>query len=198
MTGAIRPARPAELPAIAALIALAFDDLDQNRSLVPDDTDRLRVMTDFFALVTDAAPAAGTIDVIPGPSGTPVAAAVWFDRTRTAAPDPAYEGRLAALAGPRLPAFQTLDRLLGEHHPAEPHWHLAFLAVHPDHRGSGLGTSLLHHTHARLRVPAYLEATNEDNIRLYRRHGYRTLHPFAIHLPDGTPFYRMWRAAHLI
>ncbi len=44
-------------------------------------------------------------------------------------------------------------------------------------------------------VPAYLEATNENNVRLYRRHGYVDMDPFEMLLPDGTPFFRMWRAA---
>ena len=44
-------------------------------------------------------------------------------------------------------------------------------------------------------VPAYLEATNADNVRLYRRAGYRDMDPFEVYLPDGTPFFRMWRPA---
>jgi ribosomal protein S18 acetylase RimI-like enzyme len=43
-------------------------------------------------------------------------------------------------------------------------------------------------------VPAYLEATNENNVRLYRRTGYVDMEPFEMLLPDGTPFFRMWRA----
>jgi hypothetical protein len=38
--------------------------------------------------------------------------------------------------------------------------------------------------------------TNENNIRLCRRHGYTDLVPFAILPPDGPPFYRMWRPAN--
>ncbi|AGL18279.1 N-acetyltransferase [Actinoplanes sp. N902-109] len=194
MSSAVRPAGPGELPAVAALIGLAFDHLDQNRALVPDATDRLRVMTDFFALVTASAPAAGAVDVISGPEGAPAAAAVWFDRTGEPDPVPSYDERLAVVAGRHLPAFLDLERVLGAHHPPDPHWHLAFLAVHPDHRRAGLGTALLQHRHARLTGPAYLEATNADNIRLYRRHGYHSMIPFKICLRDGTPFYRLWRA----
>jgi ribosomal protein S18 acetylase RimI-like enzyme len=70
--------------------------------------------------------------------------------------------------------------------------------VHPDHQNRGLGSALIRRTHAELDaagVPEYLEATNEDNIRLYRRFGYAPMEPFDIRLPDGTPFYRMWRPA---
>jgi ribosomal protein S18 acetylase RimI-like enzyme len=44
-------------------------------------------------------------------------------------------------------------------------------------------------------VPQYLEGTNQDNIRLYRKHGYTDMTPFDMLLPDGTPFFRMWRPA---
>jgi hypothetical protein len=55
---------------------------------------------------------------------------------------------------------------------------------------------LIRRTHEdldRAGVPAYLEATNDDNVRLYRRHGYADMDPFEMLLPDGTPFCRMWR-----
>ncbi|PRY33119.1 GNAT family N-acetyltransferase [Pseudosporangium ferrugineum] len=190
---AIRPAAAGEIPAVGRLIAESFDHLPQNRSLVPDETDRLPVMTDYFTFLSASAPEGGKIDVIEGPSGELVAAAVWFDRTREQPEIPAYEQRLGVLAGRYLPHFQALDEVFDKHHPEEPHWHLAFLAVRPGLQSAGLGSALMRHTHDRLGVPAYLEATNDDNIRLYERHGYTRMSPFDIRLPDDTPFFRMWR-----
>ncbi|WP_305784730.1 GNAT family N-acetyltransferase [Symbioplanes lichenis] len=190
----IRPAREDEAGAVGALIGRAFDHLPQNRALVPDPAARLRVMTGFFTLMTElAAPPAGRVEVIGGPDGTPVAAAVWFDRTLPGVPPDAYGDRLAAVAGRWVPHFAALETLLEEHHPDVPHWHLAFLAVHPHHQRAGLGSALLQHRHARISAPAYLEATNAFNAQLYRRHHYRRLAPYEIQLPDGTPFYRLWR-----
>lgn len=189
----IRPAAAAEIPTVGRLIAISFDHLPQNRSLVPDEGERLTVMGDFFAFLSESAPQGGKIDVIEDANGGLVATAVWFDRTRQLPEIPAYEERMTALAGRWLPNFQALDELFEKHHPEEPHWHLAFLAVHPDHQAAGLGSALMQHTHERLDVPAYLEATNEDNIRLYERHGYTRMSPFDIRLPDDTPFFRMWR-----
>ena len=112
-------------------------------------------------------------------------------------PEPAgYDARLAALAGAYRSRFDAVDRLFTAHHP-----HHAALAPgvpgrHPSRQGAGLGGALMRRTHAELDrsgVPAYLEATNDDNIRLYRRTGTRTWTPFEIYLPDGTPFFRMWR-----
>jgi ribosomal protein S18 acetylase RimI-like enzyme len=164
---------------------------------VPPLDDRLPVLADFFALLTEHAYKYGRVDVIDNPDGTGLAAAaVWFDYT-TESPDPEnYEERLRSLAGEYLDRFQALDLLFEKHHPHDPHWHLAFLAVHPDHQEHGLGSRLMERTHTDLDqagVPAYLEATNENNVRLYRRHGYADMDPFEMLLPDGTPFFRMWR-----
>ena len=92
-------------------------------------------------------------------------------------------------------------------HPTEPHWHLAFLAVDPGHQSHGLGSALMEHTHRWLDqngLPAYLEATNADNRRVYRRHDYADMTPADIVIGDpganvggvveGATFYRMWRA----
>jgi ribosomal protein S18 acetylase RimI-like enzyme len=195
VTPIIRPASEAELPAVGELIALSFDHLEQNASLVPDPAARLRVMTDFFTMLTVHAPLCGKVDVIDDPQGGLAAAAVWFDRTREMPEIADYDERLAELAGEFLPNFLALDEVFDKNHPLDPHWHLAFLAVHPGQQSHGLGGALMDSTHQDLgRTPAYLEATNEDNIRLYRRHGYAEMTPFDIRLPDNTPFYRMWRA----
>jgi ribosomal protein S18 acetylase RimI-like enzyme len=196
MSPDIRSARADELAAVGALVAWSFNDLDANAYLVPPLTDRLRVMGDFFTLYTEHAFRHGRVDVVDGAAGRLDAAAVWFDRTADMPEPPGYGDRLAALAGPYLDRFEALDELFDKHHPVEPHWHLAFLAVHPDKQHRGLGGALMSRTHRELDaagVPEYLEATNQDNIRLYRRHGYRDMVPFDTLLPDGTPFYRMWR-----
>ncbi|MFI6078001.1 GNAT family N-acetyltransferase [Actinoplanes sp. NPDC051343] len=192
----IRPAREDEIPAVGYLIADSFNDLLADAYLVPPLEDRLTVMADFFTLLTEHAQSYGRIDVIDRPGGGLAACAVWFDYTREA-PDPDnYEERLAKLAGKYLDRFQALDELFAEHHPHDEHWHLAFLAVHPEEQAHGLGSKLMERTHEELDkagTPAYLEATNANNVRLYRRHGYVDMNPFEMLLPDDTPFFRMWR-----
>ncbi|GAA0472568.1 hypothetical protein Ade02nite_52300 [Paractinoplanes deccanensis] len=195
----IRPARKDEIPAIGLLISHSFFDLDANRYLVPPLDDRLRVMADFFTLLTENAFEYGRVDVIDHPSGEGLAAAaVWFDYTKESPGPENYEERLKALAGDYHDRFVALDQLFEKHHPHDPHWHLAFLAVHPDHQHHGLGSELMQQVHDELEpagVSFYLEATNQNNVRLYRRTGYADMEPFEMLLPDGTPFFRMWRAA---
>jgi ribosomal protein S18 acetylase RimI-like enzyme len=192
----IRAATAAEFVDLGALIALAFHHLGPDTYVVPDPADRPRVMGQFFTMMVEHAARYGRVDVV-ARGGGPEAAAVWFDRTWDAPRTPDFEDRVAGFAGPYLDNFASLD-LLEKHEPAEPHWHLHFMAVHPDSQNQGLASALMRRTHAALDaagIPQYLEATNDDNIRLYRRHGYAPMDPFDIRLPDGTPFYRMWRPA---
>lgn len=194
----IRAARVEEIPAIGALISHAFDDLAANHYLVPVPAEREKVMAGFFALESETAFKQGRIDVVDHEDGGYAAAAVWFDR-RTGLPEADdYMDRLGAIAGEHLERFGALGELFEKNHPHEEHWHLAFLAVRPSEQGRGLGGALMEHVHEELDqqgLPAYLEATNQNNVRLYRRHGYQPMDPCEIYLPDGTPFYRMWRPA---
>ncbi len=196
MTGtpAIRPAGDdADVRHVADVVARSFDHLGANQYLIPDSRQRLPIMREYFGiLVEHAARGAGEVLLTDG------AVAVWFDRTTEPAEPQGYGQRLADAAGEHLERFHELDKLLEFHHPTDPHWHLAFLAVEPGRWGQGLGSALMNHTHARLDqhgAAAYLEASNPDGQRLYRRHGYTDMTPPAIHLSDGTPFYRMWRPA---
>ncbi|TMR98768.1 GNAT family N-acetyltransferase [Nonomuraea basaltis] len=182
----VRHATAEDAGAVAELIATAFAQLKVVSYLVPDRRERHRILTANFQIYVDHALEHGEIHLIDGGS----AAAVWF-----AAPMPAprdYDIRLAECTGEWADRFRVLDALFEEHHPAEPHHHLAFLAVHPDHQNQGLGSALLRHHHARLDgAPAYLEASSTGSRDLYARHGYQAREPFA--LPDGTLFWPMWR-----
>ncbi len=191
----IRPAADdADVRHAADVIARSFDHLGANRYLIPDSRQRLPIMREYFGiLVEHAARGAGEVLLTDG------AVAVWFDRTTEPAEPDRYEQRLTEITGEHLARFHELDKLLESHHPAEPHWHLALLAVEPARWGQGLGSALMNHTHTRLDqhgTAAFLEASSPDSQRVYRRHGYTDMTPSAIRLGDGTPFYRMWRQPH--
>lgn len=192
---AVRRARKDESDTVGALIALSFNDLDADAFLVPSVDERERICGDYFTLYTQHAFDHGRVEVIHDGDEL-LAAAVWFDRTRDIPEVADYERRLADLAGCYLDRFQALDALFDEHHPKEPHWQLAFLGVHPRCQNMGLGSALLKHGHDEMDTAGlhqYLEASNHNSARLYRRHGYRDMSPYEIRLPDGTPFFRMWR-----
>ncbi|MFI6595308.1 GNAT family N-acetyltransferase [Nonomuraea sp. NPDC050536] len=184
----IRRAEPGEAQSVAELVATAFLPMRATAYLVPEPERRHRIITADFRILVEHALEHGQVDVVDeGP-----AAAVWFPVTGPV-PEPAdYEARLAAATGDCLERFQLLDKLFEANHPAEPHHHLAFLAVHPDRQGRGIGSALLEHHHAALGgTAAYLEASHPKSRDLYARHGYQAREPFA--LPDGTLFWPMWR-----
>jgi GNAT superfamily N-acetyltransferase len=190
---ALRLAGPADIDTVADIVTDAFDHLKVIHYLVPDLGQRRAVVRDWYRLYVDhAIHGAGQVVVTEDAS----AAAVWFDRTQDASEPEGYEKHLADLAGQYLPQFQHLDLQMEAHHPADPHWHLLFLAVRPDRWSQGLGGRLMDHTHTRLDadgIPAYLEATGLQNRALYRRHGYLDMDPPTIAITGDTVLYRMWR-----
>ncbi|MFB4268952.1 GNAT family N-acetyltransferase [Nonomuraea sp. GTA35] len=185
---AVRLATADDAQQVAELIATAFAGLRPMAYLVPDRRERHRIIAANFRIFVEHAVEHGEVHLIDdGP-----AVAVWFPYTSPLPAPHDYDRRLAAATGAWEERFRTLDELFEQNHPAAPHHHLAFLAVHPDRQNEGLGTALLRHQHARLAgLPAYLEASDPRNRDLYARHGYQAREPFA--LPDGALFWPMWR-----
>jgi GNAT superfamily N-acetyltransferase len=91
---------------------------------------------------------------------------------------------------------ELFERFDGNHPHAEPHAYLSLLATHPDHRGRGIGQTLLADVLGRwdtLGVPSYLESTNPANDHRYVRAGFRPIGGFRAVI-DAAPITTMWRA----
>ena len=87
-------------------------------------------------------------------------------------------------------ALNTLARL----HPRAPHWYLFAVGVVPEAAGQGRGSALLEPVLDRCdaeRLPAYLEASSEDNARLYARLGFERRE--GIEILGGVRVRPMWR-----
>jgi ribosomal protein S18 acetylase RimI-like enzyme len=78
---------------------------------------------------------------------------------------------------------------------SRPHWYLGYLGTRRGRQGQGLGTQLLREVLAGLDadgVPAYLESSNERNLPLYERNGFRVIGELQA-LGYGPTIWRMWR-----
>jgi len=80
-------------------------------------------------------------------------------------------------------------------HPADPHYYLPILGVHPNHQGKGFGRLLLDELHARSeRHPAStgvcLETENPANVAMYRHFGYRVTHRLTVGRLPVTVMFR--------
>jgi GNAT superfamily N-acetyltransferase len=97
-------------------------------------------------------------------------------------------------------AKQVLDlfgRLEGTHPSERPHYYLSLLGTDPEHRGKGLGMTLLAENLTAIdseRMPAYLESSNSANDSRYERQGFVRLGELT--RPDGRQTVTtMWREA---
>src|SRR5258706_6249234 len=156
----IRTARTGDIGAVAGVLAEAFLDGDLASWLVPDRFLRRSVYADYFLIFAAFFVTSGQVEATDDLD----AVALWWavgDELDLKIPD--YEVRLAKATGRALGRFTALDMTMHSHHPTKrPHHYLAFLAVHPDRQGDGLGTALLHNRPGRLDaegMPASLAAT---------------------------------------
>jgi ribosomal protein S18 acetylase RimI-like enzyme len=81
-------------------------------------------------------------------------------------------------------------------HPKDPkHWYLGYLGVAPTQQGRGLGAAMLRAVlddADKTATPAYLESSNERNLSLYERHGFKVVEAVKL-LGSGPTVWRMWR-----
>ncbi len=189
----VRAATSEDLSTVAELLAEAFLHADLAGWLIPHLYTRARTYPPYFALLTEHALAHGRVEL----TGHDTAVSIWYRIDRAPLPEPPdYDQRLADITGEFHHRFAALDQAMHNHHRYDqPHDYLAFLAVHPDHQGRGLGAALLRHHDAELDATgtaAYLEATGPRNRHFYTRQGYRPRPVYRI-TSDGPPLFPMWR-----
>lgn len=127
------------------------------------------------------------------------AAAVWFPPGHwrgTSREDLRELPAWLRLGGRRMRYFQGVRAALYAHHrELAPHWYLLYIGTRPERRGEGLGDALLRAVLESCDAegtPAYLEATGERSVPLYRRHGF--VEHGTLDMPPGCPpMIPMWR-----
>jgi ribosomal protein S18 acetylase RimI-like enzyme len=82
--------------------------------------------------------------------------------------------RAAGLA--RVPGLVSAIDEVDKKHPHEPHFYLPMIGIDPPYQGRGIGSALMRPVLERCDregIPAYLESSNERNVALYERNGFR-------------------------
>lgn len=191
-----RRAVEADVEVLSGALADAFYDDPIYSWLLPGDSTRRERLRVFFELelrifgldrgvawTTDELDGAA-ITTPPGRWRLPTGAAVKnFGRYRTV-----FRSRRVAIRDFRYLLY------IEKHHLREPHHYLAAVGVAPPSQGQGLGTLLLAPTLAACddaHLPAYVEATCEQNVRLYERLGFVTTRE--LRYRDSPPLFLMRR-----
>lgn len=192
---AARPAEAADAVDAAHALADAFFDDPVFRWAMPDDERRRTALPGVFSLFVEHYLRNATAHV----AGSPLVAgaALWAAPGVTAVGEDDGESfgrRLAEVCGPDLGRVEEVSALLEEHHPVEECAYLNFVGVHRRRQGMGIGSGLLtalRYGWDKAGVPAYLEATSDDNRRLYERHGF--VASSSISVGGCPPLWPMWR-----
>lgn len=192
----LRPARPADLPRLAAALAAAFYDDPVWGWLMPADDRRESGLRRFFAIELM------TVGIARGQVWTTddlLGAALSTPPGNWRLPWPVAVGHapdFARVFGGRLAHALALLARMERRHLREPHHYFPYIGVAPPAQGRGLGTRLMAPTLERCDeegLPAYLEASSERNAALYERLGFE--HSGEITLRNSPPLFLMRRPA---
>jgi ribosomal protein S18 acetylase RimI-like enzyme len=171
------PARAVTVPpadderAIAPLL-LAFSADPAARWMYPGAHQYRLFFPRFIRAFAGKAFVHGCAQALPGWRGT----ALWLPPGVTP-DDDALRALFAESVAPgqQRELFALLHQMSAAH-PKEPHWYLPLIGVDPRHQRQGLGSALLDSMLAPLDeygALAYLEASSDENVTLYERHGFR-------------------------
>ncbi|MGH2608559.1 MAG: GNAT family N-acetyltransferase [Tepidiformaceae bacterium] len=187
----VKSASISDVSTIADILADAFQDDRVFAWCIPDEGRRAATLPAFFDLFAGAVAQTGELHVAND------GAALWVSPGQGAVPPEREEDfgtALEAVMGEDAERTFRIMNVLDENHPKEPHYYLPFLGVRRASQGQGLGSALLRAVLDRCDakgLPAYLEATSEQNRRLYERHGFVAKGELTV---DGCPpLYPMWR-----
>ncbi len=195
---AVRAARRDEAAVLGDVLADAFADDPVFAWLIPPEVrGRDNRMRTFFTSMSRGYLRQGKPCYVTGDAS---AAALWARPGAWAMPlsqiilEAAPSG--LAFRGRLLRALRTQEHIERLHaQQTSPHWYLGYLGTRHDRQGQGLGTQMLREVLAPLDtdgVPAYLESSNERNLPLYERNGFRVVGELQA-LGHGPKIWRMWR-----
>jgi GNAT superfamily N-acetyltransferase len=170
----IKTATPSDEDHIVAVLALAFSTDPGARWIYPDPYNYINHFPEIIRAFGGKAFEHGTAHYVDGFFG----AALWLP------PDvaPREEEMMAIMqrtvSESTLEDFRSVIEESSRYRPTEPHWYLPLTGVDPAHQGDGYGSALMKHALTacdREQKLAFLESTNQRNVRFYQRHGFEVL-----------------------
>jgi GNAT superfamily N-acetyltransferase len=190
-----RRATEADAAAVTATLSAAFDADPLWSWAFPDDAKRPAQYEIFFSLFVESAIPNGWVWM----TDQAAAVAVWtppgkseLSEEAEAKVEPFLTAELGPHAKPVLQVFESFESACPED---QDFYYLSLLGTHPDHRGRGLGMSLLSANLAQIdaeSMPAYLESSNPANDARYERLGFKRRSQFST--PEGRhTVTTMWR-----
>ena len=176
-------------PSVRALTAAFADDV-MWKAILPDNTERNRVMPALWRGVIAYCQRYGLVNTTPDVTGI----ACW---TKPGHAHPtlwkhlrtgfllarSVTGMSKTSRARFLSVMKQIEALHRKLMP-RPHWYLWALGVDPVHQGQGIGRSLLEHGMAQAKeanIPCYLETQTEDNVLFYRKRGFELLRVADLH-----------------
>lgn len=191
----VQRARRDQEAALGATLADAFSDDPVFQWLIPDSHRAERGVTFFTSIARSYL----RCDKHAYLAGDGAGAAMWAAPGKWRLPQSEVVRETPASIkafGRNLPRALRLLMQVEALHPKESaHWYLGYLGTRCDSQGKGIGSAMLREVLTQAdadRLPAYLESSNERNLTLYERHGFKVVHEFPA-LGRGPTIYRMWR-----
>jgi ribosomal protein S18 acetylase RimI-like enzyme len=189
----VRQAAAEDIPEVVNVLARAFQD-DPLASYLFPGRNRHNALRVFFGVQLRY----GLLEIGKVWTTDDAAGAALWESPRQHPPDWHVVRQMLPLL-PRMLSRHTLGalRLLSAAdnvRPRCPHWYLATLGIEPERQGSGLGSTLMDPVLRRCDetgVPAYLEASREENVAFYESHGFKVCRE--LRLPGAPPLWLMWR-----
>ncbi|PJJ72972.1 acetyltransferase (GNAT) family protein [Diaminobutyricimonas aerilata] len=194
-----RPATRDDVPQLAAALGAAFQTDPVMSWIYPDPGHRARRVAPMFEVLARRFHLRHGHTQVATDGARTLGGAMWdppehwqVGAVRTLLALPQAVAAMGGATGRGLAVTNAFEAV----HPYEPHFYLAYIGARPEAQGRGVGSTLMRFALAeadRLRMPAYLESSDEANVGYYERFGFRVVGE--VRLPHGPLVPTMWRPA---
>lgn len=194
-TDAVRPAEPADVPALTRMLVRAYMDDPVAVWICKSSQLRAKLLAALYSERLRQLLAHEAVWTTPDHTS----AAVWMPPDHQQATIRPTATLLRCFSRPqmmaRVPLLAVGFAAMQRKHPSSPpYWYLSLLGTDPDAQGHGFGSAVLQPVLERCDsdcVGAYLESSKPRNLDFYARFGFRVTDELV--LPQGPKMWPMWR-----